>query len=281
MAGTIAKYFATSLAIEKVVIEPRVIRSCLPIAMTSSSLVGSESRSTMLAASLAADVPLFIASPTSAWASAGASFVPSPVIATRWPSACSSRMNRILSSGLASAMKSSTPASRAMVAAVRGLSPVTMTVRMPILRNSAKRSTRPSLTVSLSSMRPTTRPSSRIARGVAPRSARWSDASRISGGIGPSRSWAIASMAPLRTSPPETSLDAARAGLGAERDLLGDGGREAAKPGSSRVPAGAPSAARRSRASVDDRAPLGRLVADRRHERGRQGLGLRDAGRRR
>ena len=42
----------------------------------------------MLAASLAADVPLFIASPTSAWASAGASFVPSPVIATRWPSAC-------------------------------------------------------------------------------------------------------------------------------------------------------------------------------------------------
>ena len=45
--------------------------SCLPIAMTSSSLVGSESRSTMLAASLAADVPLFMARPTSAWASAG------------------------------------------------------------------------------------------------------------------------------------------------------------------------------------------------------------------
>ena len=83
IAGTIAKYLATSLAIENVVIEPRVMSSCLPIAMTSSSLVGSESRSTMLAASLAADVPLFIASPTSAWASAGASLVPSPVIATR------------------------------------------------------------------------------------------------------------------------------------------------------------------------------------------------------
>ena len=114
----------------------------------------------MLAASLHAEVPLFIASPTSAWASAGASFVPSPVIATRWPSACSARMKRILSSGFASAMKSSTPASRAIVAAVRGLSPVTMTVRMPIRRNSANRSTRPSLTVSLSSMSPTTRPSS-------------------------------------------------------------------------------------------------------------------------
>ena len=50
--GTIAKYFATSLAIENVVIEPRVMSSCLPMAMTSSSLVGSESRSTMLAASL-------------------------------------------------------------------------------------------------------------------------------------------------------------------------------------------------------------------------------------
>ena len=65
IAGTMAKYFATSFAIEKVVIEPRVMSSCLPIAMTSSSLVGSESRSTMLAASLAADVPLFIARPTS------------------------------------------------------------------------------------------------------------------------------------------------------------------------------------------------------------------------
>ncbi len=87
-----AKYLATSLAMENVVMEPRVMSSCLPIAMTSSSLVGSESRSTMLAASLAADVPLFMAMPTSAWASAGASLVPSPVIATRCPSACSLRM---------------------------------------------------------------------------------------------------------------------------------------------------------------------------------------------
>ena len=66
MAGRMAKYLATSLAIEKVVMAPRVIRSCLPMAMTSISLVGSESRSTMLAASLQADVPLFMAIPTSA-----------------------------------------------------------------------------------------------------------------------------------------------------------------------------------------------------------------------
>ena len=37
-----AKYFATSLAIEKVVSAPRVIRSCLPISTTSISLVGLE-----------------------------------------------------------------------------------------------------------------------------------------------------------------------------------------------------------------------------------------------
>ena len=47
----IAKYFATSLAIENVVNAPRVIRSCFPISTTSISLVGSLSRSTMFAAS--------------------------------------------------------------------------------------------------------------------------------------------------------------------------------------------------------------------------------------
>ena len=81
----IAKYFATSLAIENVVSAPRVISSCLPISTISISLVGFESRSTMLPASLAACVPVFIATPTSAWASAGASLVPSPVIATSLP----------------------------------------------------------------------------------------------------------------------------------------------------------------------------------------------------
>ena len=105
----IAKYFATSLAIEKVVRAPRVMSSCLPIATTSMSFVGSLSRSTMLPASLAAEVPVFIATPTSAWASAGASFVPSPVIATRRPPSCSVLISAILSSGVASARKSSTP----------------------------------------------------------------------------------------------------------------------------------------------------------------------------
>ena len=91
-AGMIAKYLATSLAIEKVVSEPRVISNCLPMPTISISLVGSESRSTMLPASRAAWVPVCIATPTSAWASAGASLVPSPHMAISRPPCCSLRI---------------------------------------------------------------------------------------------------------------------------------------------------------------------------------------------
>jgi hypothetical protein len=87
MAGRIAKYFATSFAIENVVSAPRVISNCLPIWTISINFVGSLSRSTMLPASRAACVPVCIATPTSACASAGASFVPSPHMATSLPSA--------------------------------------------------------------------------------------------------------------------------------------------------------------------------------------------------
>ena len=61
-----AKYFATSLAMENVVRLPRVMSSCLPMRTMSSSFVGLESRSTMLPASFAACVPLFMATATSA-----------------------------------------------------------------------------------------------------------------------------------------------------------------------------------------------------------------------
>ncbi len=121
------------------------------------SLVGLESRSTMFPASLAAEVPVFIATPTSACASAGASLVPSPVIATSLPPACSRLMRAILSSGVASARKSSTPASSAIALAVSGLSPVIITVLMPMRRSSSNRSRMPSLTTSLRWMTPRTR----------------------------------------------------------------------------------------------------------------------------
>ena len=159
-----------------------MISSCLPTSTISISLVGLESRSTMLPASLAAVVPVFIATPTSEWASAGASLVPSPVIATIRPSSCSLRISAILASGVASARKSSTPVSRAITSAVTGLSPVIMTVRMPILRSAAKRSRMPPLTMSLRRTTPSTQLSLATTRGVPPWPAtRWTAASTLAG----------------------------------------------------------------------------------------------------
>ena len=129
----------------------------MPISTTSMSFVGFESRSTMLPASRAACVPVFIATPTSAWASAGASLVPSPVIATRLPPSCSLRISASFCSGVAWARKSSTPASRAIAAAVSGLSPVIMIVRMPMARRRSKRSRIPALTTSRRATTPRTR----------------------------------------------------------------------------------------------------------------------------
>src|SRR5207245_6008450 len=130
--GIIAKYFATSFAMLNVVTAPRVISNCLPSITTSMILAGLDSRSTMFAASFAAWVPEFIANPTSAIASAGASLVPSPIIATILVSACSRLTMSYLSSGFASGWYSSIPTSAAMLLAVRGWSPVIMTGLMPI-----------------------------------------------------------------------------------------------------------------------------------------------------
>ena len=53
IAGKMTKYFATSLAILNVVIAPRVTSNCFPTSTISISLVGFESRSTILPASFA------------------------------------------------------------------------------------------------------------------------------------------------------------------------------------------------------------------------------------
>ena len=73
-----------------------------------------------------------------------------------------------LASGVAWARKSSTPASAAMAAAVSGLSPVIITVLMPMRRSSAKRSWMPPLTMSLRWMTPSTCAPSATTSGVPP-----------------------------------------------------------------------------------------------------------------
>ena len=112
-----------------------------------------------------------MATPTSDWASAGASFVPSPVMATSRPLACSSRISSIFRSGVASARKSSTPASREITAAVTGLSPVIMIERMPMRRSSTKRSSIPPLTMSFRCTAPSAQLSLATRSGVPPASA--------------------------------------------------------------------------------------------------------------
>jgi hypothetical protein len=89
-----------------------------------------------------------------------------------------------LSSGVASARKSSTPASEAMAAAVTGLSPVIITVRRPMRRRSAKRAFTPGLTTSLRWMTPTRAPFSLTASGVPPERAIRSTAALTSAGAG-------------------------------------------------------------------------------------------------
>ena len=162
----------------------------------------------MLPASFAAWVPVFIATPTSAWASAGASFVPSPVMATRRPLACSSLISCIFASGVASARKSSTPDLSAMTAAVTGLSPVIITVRIPIRRSSSNRCLIPPLTMSFKWIAPSAQLSRATTSGVPPDSAiSWTVRSRSAGTRPPCSvtNALIASGAPLRICWPSRS----------------------------------------------------------------------------
>ena len=198
-AGKSVKYFAMSFVTLNVVMAPRVIRSCLPTSTTFRIFAGSESRSTMFAASRAAEVPLFIAIPTSAFARAGASFVPSPSTPTTCPRFCSSSTRTSLSAGFAPAMTSSMPASWAITRAVSSASPVTMTVLMPVARTASSFSRMCGFRLSRRLMSPTTRRSTATAIGVPPvLEISWA-CQRSSASLTSGDRSRIASTAPLRT----------------------------------------------------------------------------------
>ena len=88
------------------------------------------------ALSMATSVPVPMANPTLAPASAGASFIPSPTMPTTSPRSCSSVTLVTLSCGNTSAITSSTPTCFATASAVARLSPVTIATLMP---NACKR----------------------------------------------------------------------------------------------------------------------------------------------
>ena len=90
-------------------------------------------------------------------------------------------------SGVASARNSSTPASAAMAAAVSGLSPVIMTVLIPMPPQLRNRSLIPPLTISLSCIAPSTLAPSATTKGVPPCLAIMSTLARTSGGNFPPR----------------------------------------------------------------------------------------------
>ena len=92
---------------------------------------------TTSAVSIATSVPAPMAIPRSAWARAGASFTPSPTIATFFPALCSSAILLALSPGSTSAITACTPSWAAIRFAVASLSPVSMTTSTPASFNAA------------------------------------------------------------------------------------------------------------------------------------------------
>ncbi len=83
--------------------------------------------------SMATSVPLPMAMPTSAWARAGASLMPSPTKATLLPLCCSLLISLDLSSGKTSERTVFMPSSPATAAALFALSPVIITTDKFIL----------------------------------------------------------------------------------------------------------------------------------------------------
>ena len=85
----------------------RIVARESSIAVATST--GSECMSTTSADEMATSVPAPMAMPTSARASAGASLIPSPTMATVRPASCSSRTLASFCAGSTPAMTSSTP----------------------------------------------------------------------------------------------------------------------------------------------------------------------------
>src|SRR6266542_2965830 len=110
----------------------RILRSVpRPIASAVGMSSGSERISTTSAVSMATSVPAPMAIPRSAAARAGASFTPSPTMATLVPGFCSPAILLAFSPGSTSAITVRTPSCPAIRRAVASLSPVSMTTSTP------------------------------------------------------------------------------------------------------------------------------------------------------
>ena len=156
-----------------------------------------------------------MAMPTSARASAGASLMPSPTIATLWPCACSLRTSRSLSWGSTSATASSMPVCARMASAAARWSPVSITTRMPMRLSAATAPRLVGLTTSATASTPSACPAQAKYIGVLPARASASPASRRPPGCTP-RSCKNARL-PARQAWPSTSASMPRPGTDAKR----------------------------------------------------------------
>ncbi len=161
-----------------------------------------EFTSTTSAASSATSVPLPMAIPTSALVKAGASFIPSPTIATL-PFAFSRRISLSLPSGSISARKLSTPEVFATAFAVLLLSPVSITVWIPIPLSSFIAWAESSFTASATAISPRNFPSLAKPKTVFPSSASFMASLAVSS----AKSFPAESFSPMNFMlPPKMSL---------------------------------------------------------------------------
>ena len=123
---------------------------------------------------MAISVPAPIAMPTSARASAGASLIPSPTMATFLPCCCKRRISVSLSCGKTSATTRSAPTSFCMACAVRALSPVSITTSSPMRFISSMAARLVGFTLSARAIMPSSMPSRAKNRGVLPSAASFS-----------------------------------------------------------------------------------------------------------
>ena len=108
-----------------------VFITAFPVSSAAGTLLRSLFMRTMSADSMATSVPAPTAIPTSAWESAGASFIPSPTIATRFWAIWRSLTSRSLSPGFIPERTLSMPSSDAMASAAALPSPVAIMTSMP------------------------------------------------------------------------------------------------------------------------------------------------------
>mmetsp|Transcript_60209 Transcript_60209/g.138123 ORF Transcript_60209/g.138123 Transcript_60209/m.138123 type:complete len:351 (+) Transcript_60209:895-1947(+) len=128
--------------------------------------------STTSAVSIATSVPPPMATPTSACASAGASLMPSPIIATHAPDRCSSCTFSALSAGLVSARTFVTPSCFAICRVVRALSPETIHTARPQESSRASTAAASGLSSSESAIIPPSAPEMERSTTVCPWSSR-------------------------------------------------------------------------------------------------------------